>query len=1562
MNREVSAEEIAVIGMAGRFPGAENINEFWQNLCDGIESITEVTKKDLAALDIDPGLMDDPMYIRACAPLDDVEYFDASFFGYNPKEAEIMDPQHRIFLECAWTALEHAGYDALRYDGRIGIFGGIAFNSYLHNNIVMNPKLSKSVGDYQIMLANEKDYPATRVSYKLNLKGPSVNIQTACSSSGVAVHLACQSLLNGDSDMSLAGGCRVIVPTRAGYRYIDGAPLSSEGKIRAFDAKANGMVRGSGGGFIVLKRMEDALEDGDSIHAIIRSTAINNDGSDKIGFTAPSIDGQSDVISDAIALADIDAESVSYIETHGTGTKLGDPIEISALAKAFAEFTNRKNFCAIGSVKTNIGHLDAGAGVAGIIKTILALKHKLIPPSLNFETPNPHIDFNNSPFFVNTKLVEWDAKNTPRRAGVSAFGMGGSNFHGILEEAPEIEQPGRTRPWQVLTLSTKTETALDTATQNISEYLKSNSDINIGDVAYTLHVGRKEFAYRRAIICKDVNNAVTSINSEEKKRFYTGQINSITPSVVFMFPGQGAQYINMGLDLYENEETFKKHVDTCSEILKPLLDLDIRKILYPERGQTDNSSQMLRQTRVTQPALFVIEYALAKLWMEWGIQPEAMIGHSVGEYVAACLSDVFKLEDALSVLAERARLIQEMPVGSMRAVRLPEKDVRRYLSNGLSIAACNAPSLCVVSGQTDAVKKFDKAMHQQDVKTIELHTSHAFHSEMMEPVKGPFAQSFSDITLNDPQIPFISCLTGTWITSEDAKDPKYWAKQLRQPVQFSNGILELQKKPGRLLIEVGPGTTLSTFAKQHAGSKTDQTVLTSLHHPREKRSALSCMLGTLGQTWLAGCSIDWRGFYRNERRRRIVLPTYPFEKKRYWVDPTKLPEKNALAEKQDGSIPEIDKVPPPPLLAAQDKKISAKSQKREILNKLKDIMYDFSGIELEESDYSVNFIEMGLDSLFLTQISAMIGKEFGIKVRFRQLFDELSTIDSLSEFINNKLPEEISDKDDKQPDSISEEQSSSKEQYPTAGPSKDTSKVFGAATRIEKSHSTALLPEQQVYIDNFIKKYNKKTKGSKQFAQANRARHADPRVVSGFNLVLKEMVYPVVVNRSSGSMVWDMDGNEYVDMTNSFGANFFGYSPPFVTKAIKNQLKMGFEIGPQHPLVGEVAGLICELTGFERAAFCNTGSEAVLGAMRIARTVTGRSTIAVFSGSYHGINDEVIVRGTKQLKSIPGAAGIMPSAVQNVIVLEYGEPESIEILKNRQDELAAIMVEPVQSRNLNLQPKEFLHELQRLTEKSETALIFDEVITGFRSHIGGAQAYFGVQADLATYGKVIGGGLSIGVVAGRSPYMDALDGGLWQYGDTSVPEVGVTYFAGTFVRHPLALAAAKASLEHLKNQGPELQQKLNRKMTACVEELRTFLREVQAPITISHFSSAFRVNFVREHPCNGLLFYLMRYKGVHILEGFTWFLTTTHSDGDIAFVISAFKESIIEMRKYGFLEPSTSIDLDEQQSIIQPPIIVDSNHPPVPGAKLGKDPKGNPAWFVHDPDRQGKYLQVGSVQ
>ncbi|HXO18985.1 MAG TPA: beta-ketoacyl synthase N-terminal-like domain-containing protein, partial [Thermoanaerobaculia bacterium] len=883
--------EIAIIGMSGRFPGAKDVPQLWKNLVAGREGITFFTAEELLAAGASPELVGNPNYVRAKGILGDVDLFDAAFFGLNPREVELMDPQHRLFLECAWEAMESAGWDPDRYPGLVGVYGGESMNTYMIMNLLSHMELVASVDTLQASLGNDKDPLTSRVSYKMNLKGPSITIQSASSTSLVAVHQACQSLINHDCDMALAGGVSIHLPETSGYMYQEGGTTSIDGHCRAFDAQATGFVSGHGAGVVLLKRLDEALADGDQVYAVIKGSACNNDGSLKVSFMAPSVDGQVEVYSMAYDNAGVDPATVSYIECHGTGTALGDPIEISALTRVFAAHSDRKGFCAIGSLKTNIGHLDTAAGVCGLIKAALALHHKTLPASLHFESPNPQIDFAGSPFYVNRELRAWETDGGPRRAGVTSLGMGGTNAHVVLEEAPpQAAVPATSsRPWQLLALSAKTAAALESSTARLADHLRAHPELALPDVAYTLQTGRKAFKFRRLLVTDGIDDAATALDGLDPERVLTTSPEPGDRPVAFMFPGQGAQYVNMGRGLYASEPAFRDDVDLCCRLLEPHLGFDLRQALFVD-GENDGeaAAARLQRTDVAQPALFVLCYATARLWLSWGVRPAAMIGHSIGEYVAACLAGVFSLADALALVAVRGRLMQQMPPGAMLGVPLPEAEVLPLLEGfhgELSLAAVNRPSVCVVSGPIEAVDELAERLSAQGHVCRRLHTSHAFHSRMTEPILEAFAEQVKRIRLEPPSIPYLSNVSGAWIRPEEATDPAYWTRQLRQAVRFADGIAALLAEPNRILLEVGPGNTLSTLARQHPDKRPTQAVVSSLHHPKEKEDDAVFLQRALGRLWLAGGEVDWNGFWAGEARRRVALPTYPFERRRYWVEP-----------------------------------------------------------------------------------------------------------------------------------------------------------------------------------------------------------------------------------------------------------------------------------------------------------------------------------------------------------------------------------------------------------------------------------------------------------------------------------------------------------------------------------------------------------------------------------------------------------------------------------------------------------------------------------------------------
>lgn len=879
--RSAPRRAIAIVGLSGRFPGATSLEQFWQNLRDGVESLDAFSDEELDAAGVDASMRTLPGWVARGTVLQDADHFDAAFFGYSPREAQIIDPQQRVFLECAWEAMEHAGYAGEPEGQTVAIYAGSSLNSYVYSQLLPNKELLASVGGYQLMLGNDKDFLTTRASYKLDLHGPSMSVQTACSTSLVAVQVACQALLRRECDMALAGGVSISFPQRSGYLYQEGMIFSPDGTCRPFDADARGTRAGAGAGVVVLKRLEDAITDKDTIHAVILGAAINNDGAGKAGYTAPSVDGQMEAIATAQALAGVSAESIGYVEAHGTATPLGDPIELAALTRVFRESTDATGFCTIGSLKANLGHLDAAAGVAGLIKTVLALRHRELPPQVNFRAPNPQLQLETSPFRVTTALQPWAPGATPRRAGVSSFGIGGTNAHVVLEEAPEPAPLATSRERHLLVLSARTAEALERATTNLVTYLQRADAAPLADVAYTLQMGRRTFAHRRSVVAHDAAEAIALLSAPERAPVVSGVHEGGPRPVAFLFSGQGSQHAGMCAELYRTERVFRAAVDRCAELLQPHFGRDVRELL---RSGTDGD---LSETHVAQPVLFVTEYALAVLWMSWGVQPAAMLGHSIGEYVAAHLAGVFSLEDALMLVAARGRLMQGMPAGDMLAVRLSPADLRPRLRDGLEIAAINAPTLCSVSGTRDAIDALAVELERAGIEHRALHTSHAFHSAMMEPALAPFREIVGRVTLSSPRRAYVSNVTGTWITAAQATSPDYWVSHLRNAVLFADGISTLMADPSMQLLEVGAGNALTSLARLSLGRDGATRAMSSLPHPREQKSELETMLLAAGRLWANGVVIDWADMHAEEVLHRVPLPTYPFERKRHWVEAPK---------------------------------------------------------------------------------------------------------------------------------------------------------------------------------------------------------------------------------------------------------------------------------------------------------------------------------------------------------------------------------------------------------------------------------------------------------------------------------------------------------------------------------------------------------------------------------------------------------------------------------------------------------------------------------------------------
>ena len=1166
--------------------------------------------------------------------------------------------------------------------------------------------------------------------------------------------------------------------------------------------------------------------------------------------------------------------------------------------------------------------------MTGLIKTVLSMQHRMLPGLAHFERANPNIELQRSPFHFLGKTAEW-ASDGPRRAGVSAFGVGGVNAHVVLEEAPALESAASSRRQQVLCVSGRTEAAARAAAFELADFFKQRPEAGVADAAFTLAVGRKAHEFRIAVAAANAAEARQTLAAAAEGKTALGK--AAAHKLAFQFSGQGTQFVGMGRNLYESEPVYRDIIDECAEAAQGLLKVDLRAVMFAEESDAAAVAQ-LEQTGVAQPAIFATEVALATLWQSWGVMPAAMLGHSLGEYVAATLAGVFTREHALRLVCLRGQMMQALPSGAMLSVALGEQVLQGYLGGAGELAAVNSSRACVVSGTEQAIAEFAWRLERDGVAARRLRTSHAFHSAMMEPMLEAFEAEVAKLPLRAPKMRFVSSVTGEWITDEEATSAAYWAKQCRMPVRYQAALECLLRDGVEVLLEVGAGKTLTMLTQQQASAKAVASFT----------QALGDVSGTtlqdaLAALWPLGISPTWKSYYADQGRRRISLPTYPFERKLHWIAP---PKTTAIErpEAKTYETPTMILIPPAVSPVAGSSEDSSRNTR--LRAEIARVFADLSGIETTPEEAEYQFLELGFDSLFLTQATSSLQKKFGVKLTFRQLMEQYSTIADLAAHLDETLPSDaFADA------AIAPEAAQSLSGNTTASAPMDRllaeqlsalSKIFaeqvealkslagaGSMPMASISHAVAAKPvapssseevrhgsfrpvqpkaqhelneKQQAYLGALIAKYVERTPRSKRLTDAGRRHLSDPRAVAGFRPQWKEMVYPLIVEQARGSRLWDVDGNEYIDIVNGYGCIMFGHSPEFVVDAVTDQLDRGVAIGPQSPLAAEVAELICELTGNERVTFCNTGSEAVMAAIRVARTVTGRDRIIYFAGDYHGTFDEVLIRNTPR-GSAPVAPGIPQANVGNVMVLEYGADASLDYLRAHSDEIAAVLVEPVQTRNPGLQPAEFLRAVRTITEQSGAAMILDEVVTGFRLAPGGAQQHFGIRADMCTYGKVIGGGHPIGVLSGKGQFLDALDGGAWHYGDDSGPEVGVTFFAGTFVRHPLALAAARSVLGHLKEQGPQLQIDLNERTRTLAESLDRFFAERGVPSRVHHFASWFYFTFPHDARLGSLLYYSLRARGIHIQEGYPCFLTTAHSHADIAAIEDAFREAVIEMQQ-----------------------------------------------------------------
>ena len=1487
LERERS-EPIAIIGMACRFPGgADSPEAFWTLLSEGRDAVRELPAERDQAVGSAWSERLPPHVRRAGFLREEVDGFDHRLFGISSAEALAMDPQQRMLLETSWQALEGAGLDPHGLRGSAtGVWVGISNADYSQSQL---RRAQEHIDAYTLTGAT-LSVAAGRLAYTYGLRGPAVALDTACSSSLVALHLAVQSLRSGETELALVGGVQLILEPEIALGLERMAALSPDGRCKTFDASANGFVRGEGCAVLVLRRLSEARHRREPVRAVVAGSATNQDGASS-SLTAPNGTAQREVVRAALANARLSPSDVDYIEAHGTGTALGDPIELHALADVFHE---RQRPLVIGSVKTNIGHLEAAAGLAGLMKVVLALEHGTLPPHLHLEHPTGHFDWRGHRLEVATQSRPWPAGEHPRVAGISSFGFSGTNAHVVIREAPSeaVAEQAR-RPVELLPLSARTPTALDPLRARWAEALPN---LELASACHTARVGRAHLEHRRVFLGGSARELEAALRANQG--LVPTPLEAGAPGTVWLFTGQGSQYPGMARGLHEAEPAFRQALDECDKLLRPHLGAPLTELLFGSDAET------LARTGLSQPAIFAVQVALARMWQAWGVSPSALLGHSVGEFAAAYVAGVLSLEDACALVAARGQLMQALPEGgAMASVRASAERVAEWVrphGGRLVIAAVNGPAAVSVSGEAAALDEFLRRLEAEGIRARRLPVSHAFHSPLMDSVRQPLRRVAQGLTWNEATLPLFSTVHGRLATAGELASAEYWCEQVVRPVRFAEALAAADAAGYRQYLELGPSATLTGLGMECLPGR-ERLWLSSLRQGQEDGRSV---LHALGQLYVNGTEIDWAAFDAGRALPRVRVPSYPFDRQRFWRH---IQAPTSAAPPAAPSAPSLGAAP------------AAVEPRQAILQRLLDMLASTTGMALGELDPQANLFTLGIDSIMLIQLRQLVAREYGVEFELSLAYEEASSLALLADYIHaHAAPPSgeptlasIAAQVQLLNQQIQQLAAASSQPRPASPPPRAPRPATRPPSAVlpnrpgKSSASAELAERQRQYIQAFSPRYNTLTAHSKEYAVRHRAHFASGRNLAGFRADWKELIYQLVAGRGEGASIQDVDGRTYRDFSMGFGSALLGHNPPCVRETLKRELERGMPVGPLSDMAGVLAERVHQLTGVDRVAFFNSGSDAVMNALRIARTVTGRNKVALFEGSYHGTFDGVLALGVDGT-TVPVSPGSTPGMVEDVLVLPYGEAEALELLERHAGQLAAVLVEPVQSRRPALQPREFVRALREFTERHDVALILDEMITGFRCHPGGIQARWGIQADLVTYGKILGGGMPIGAVAGKARFMDAVDGGPWSYGDGSVPMAATTFTSGTFCNHPAAMAAGSAVLERLQQDGPALLERLDAMTTRLCERLNAFYEAEALPLRMVWFSSLFRFSFDGDLE---LLYVHLLERGIYVWEGRNCFLSAAHTDEDVDAFVAAVQDSLRVMRAAGLVpqrRPSAS--------------------------------------------------------